>query len=317
MATLLFGGNPDRIGAKRLAAVRKTVGDLDLLVTDDPEAMREQAEAVVVAAGDVPVDVLAACPNLRWFQRWYAGVEDLVAEPRLAERNVVVTNARGVHAEPMAEQVFGMLIALYRKMDVSFRNQTTATWKKPRMSEVDELFGKSMLVVGLGAIGRRIAEIAQAFAMRVSGVTRETEPDDIPCVRLDQLASALSGVDVVVNVLPLTPDTERVFDSRAFSAMKPGATFVNIGRGRHVDQDAMIDALERAHLGGACLDVTDPEPLPAESPLWSMDNVLITPHMGGFTRHYGERAWEIFLDNLARFTDGRELRNVVDLRAGY
>jgi phosphoglycerate dehydrogenase-like enzyme len=317
MDVLLFGGSPERLSTERKDALERAAKPLRVVITDDHDEQLSVLDDVVVAAREVAVEHLVAAPRLRWYHRWYAGVEDLAEIEDLRRKGVVITNARGVHAEPMAEQVFAMLLAFARRLHTSIRNQQFAQWKRLSSHELDELAGKTLLVVGFGAIGKRVAEIGRAFRMEVIGVSRTSTLPGLRCVTIDQLAEVLPEADVVVCVLPLTPLTRKVFNASMFAAMKPGSWFVNVGRGGLVDHDALVQALRSGQIGAAGLDVTDPEPLPESSPLWSMDNVIISPHVGGFTPHYNDRAWPIFLDNLQRFHRNEELKNVVNLEAGY
>jgi phosphoglycerate dehydrogenase-like enzyme len=318
MGTLLFGGSTEELQPERLTELIEAAAPLTVVVTDDPDEMRHHLADTIVAVRNVPLNLLVEAPNLRWYQRWYAGVEDVVASAHLRERGITVTNASGVHAEPMAEQVFAMLLALARGLPRSMRNQAAHQWPAQSSHTVWELSGKTMLVVGLGAIGSRIAEIAGGFDMTVIGIRRSPMPEaPFRVVGLDELTDVLPESDIVVCVLPLTDATRHVFNADAFAAMKPGSVFVNIGRGGQVDQDALIAAIRSGHLGAAGLDVTDPEPLPDESPLWDMENVILTPHMGGITPVYGKRVWTIVFENLRRFHAGETLLNVVDFEAGY
>jgi phosphoglycerate dehydrogenase-like enzyme len=177
-----------------------------------------------------------------------------------------------------------------------------------------------MLLVGLGAIGRQTALVASALGMHVSGM-RRTKGKAVPgveqLVEQSQLLEALPKADFVVLTIPLTHETRHMFDTQAFAVMKPGAILINIGRGATIDEAAMIAALQTGRLGGAGLDVFETEPLPADSALWGMENVLITAHYSGSTPHYDQRAFEIFLDNLERYVRGLPLRNVVDKQRGY
>lgn len=316
METLLFGGSEERLGRERLDALERAAAPLSVVVTDDPDTMWRHLATTVVAVRDVPLQLLREAPQLRWYQHWYAGVEEVVEA--LGQREVIVTNASGVHREPMAEQIIGLLLALARDIHGSVRNQLAKHWPPQSSHHVWEISGKSLLVVGYGAIGRRLAEVAGAFGMQVSAVRRDPEGNEaVPVFGIDRLGDALSSADVVVCVLPLTEETRGIFDDKRFAAMKPGAVFINAGRGAEVQQEALTSHLRSGHLSAAGLDVTDPEPLPSDSPLWEMENVIISPHIGGITPEYGRRVWEILLENLDRFHSGRQLRNVVDMEAGY
>lgn len=254
---------------------------------------------------------------LRWVQTGSAGVDNLPLD-ELEPRGVVVTSASGVHPVPMAETAFAMLLSFSRKLHLSVRKQAERKWE--RFEPYGELRGRTMGIVGAGQIGAEVARLAQAFGMRTIGVRRSGKKAQhfdrmVPFARLDEV---LGESDVVVNILPATDETNRLYDEARFARMKAGALFINIGRGTSVDTDALVEALRSGHLGGAGLDVFDPEPLPEDHPLWGMDNVIMTPHIGGLTEQYKQRLADIFIDNLrAYLATGSPARNVVDYRVKY
>ena len=321
MRYLLYGGSEERLGAERLGELRRAAAPLDVMITDDEALMRERAADIEVAAARIPVGFLENAPGLKWYHHWFAGVEHLAHIKHFRDGATVVTNASGVHAEPIAEQFFGMLLSFARRLHVHFRNQPHREWSKNRMDDVFELDGMSLLVVGMGAIGRRIAELGLAFGMQVEAIRRSAVDDIVPVHSIDALHDLLPRFDVVVCILPLTPQTRGIFARREFDLMKPTAIFSNFGRGKQVDQVALIDALltddPERRIGGALLDVTDPEPLPKDSPLWTAPNALIAPHVGGFTPRYTERAWPTFMENLGRYHRGDPMLNLIDFDLGY
>ncbi|CAM3647242.1 D-2-hydroxyacid dehydrogenase [Cohnella lubricantis] len=280
------------------------------------ETLRE-AE-VICGWHDAVWEQLSQGPSaLRWVQTGSAGVDNLPLS-ELEKRGVVVTTASGVHPVPMAETAFAMLLSFTRKLHLSVRKQLEHKWEK--FETYGELHGSTMGIIGAGQIGAEVARLAQAFGMRTLGVRRSGKRaahfDKI--VTFERLDEVLAESDVVVNIVPATEETNRLFDSARFERMKAGAIFVNIGRGSSVDTDAMVEALRSGHLGGAGLDVFDPEPLPEDHPLWEMDNVIITPHIGGLTEQYKQRLADIFVDNLrAYLATGTPGRNVVDYRVKY
>jgi phosphoglycerate dehydrogenase-like enzyme len=225
-------------------------------------------------------------------------------------RGVVLTNASGATASPIAQTVIMYMLALSRDLRGWMRSQDKHEWNR---HSFDELDGASLAVVGMGPIGLEVARLALALNMRVEGVRRQPRGDEpCPTAPMNELHQVLSRADWVVSALPLTPDTRHVFDARSFASMRDGARFVNVGRGELVDEDAMIHALRAGRLGGAALDVFATEPLPADSPLWDMDNVIITPHNSGSSSSTAARGERIFLDNLARYVAGEELTNRVN-----
>jgi phosphoglycerate dehydrogenase-like enzyme len=254
--------------------------------------------------------------RLRWIQSASDGVDWLLFD-ELVESDVVVTNARGVFDRAIAEYVVGLVLAMAKGLARTFQAQRSRAWD-PR--ETESLVGRRLVVVGVGPIGRAIGGAARALRMEVRGVGRRARPgDDVfeAIAATDRLHDVLGWADVVVDALPATPATRHLFDSEAFSAMKPGARFINIGRGATVDEAALIEAVRDGRIGGAALDVFAREPLPADSPLWDQPNVIVSPHMSGDFGGWQETVVELFLDNLRRFASGRPLRNVVDKRQGY
>ncbi|MFB5267064.1 D-2-hydroxyacid dehydrogenase [Paenibacillus enshidis] len=256
---------------------------------------------------------------LRWVQTRSAGVDMLPLE-QLEEKNIMLTNASGVHAIPITEMIFGFLLSHTRYMHTAGKQQLQQVWKKTELNTLGELHGKTMLIAGVGEIGSETARIAKAFGLKVTGVRRSGR--DVPHVdqmyTIDGLQEAVAGADIVVNILPLTDETLHIFDEKVFAAFKPGMFFVNVGRGPTVKTGALIQALQNGQIRFAGLDVFEEEPLPAGHPLWTMDNVLITPHIAGDTERYDERVFDIFLENLKAYTAGRELpRNWVDYKVRY
>jgi len=281
---------------------------------------------VQLAAADALVgwnldrETLAAAPRLRWMHAAGAGVEQFDLQG-LARRAVLLTNSSGVSAPNMAEHVLGMMLALARRFPTLVRAQSRRAWRDLETHrEVAELQGQTVLVVGLGAVGRAVAERAAALGMRVLAVRRrqgERPPSVAALFDVGALPEALAEADHVVVALPNTPGTRGLIDAAAFAAMKPGAMIYNVGRGSAIDSAALTEALLSGRLGGAGLDVTDPEPLPADSPLWDKENVLITAHTSGATPRYWERQSALIAENIGRMQRGDPLRNLVDLEAGY
>ncbi|EID55344.1 phosphoglycerate dehydrogenase-like oxidoreductase [Saccharomonospora xinjiangensis XJ-54] len=257
-----------------------------------------------------------AADRLRWLHIASAGV-DPVMFPELRDSDVVLTNSRGVFDAAIAEYVLGLVIAFAKDFAGSLRLQQQRTW---RHRETERVAGTSALVVGTGPIGRAIARLLRAVGMRVAGAgrsARQADPDFGDVVASDDLARHLPGFDVVVAVAPLTEHTRGMFDAGAFAAMREGARFVNVGRGELVVTADLVSALREGRLSGAALDVFEQEPLPPESPLWTMENVLVSAHMSGDVVGWRNALVELFADNFARWCDGRPLRNVVDKHLGY
>jgi phosphoglycerate dehydrogenase-like enzyme len=262
-------------------------------------------------------------PKLKWIHSTSAGVGQLTY-PELRASEVIVTNASGVFSIPMAEHTIGLLLALARNFPDTVRQQDQKTWSQQhlwdRPQRLSELNGATLLIVGFGSIGKEIAKRASAFDMKVIGVTRSGQGDltyaqqIVPVEKLDEV---LPQADYVVVATPETGDTKHLFDARRFAKMKRGARLINLGRGSALDEAALVRALESATLGGAALDVTDTEPLPAESPLWTAPNLLITPHTSAISSRLWQRETDVIVQLLERWFAGRELFNRVDLAKGY
>lgn len=283
-----------------------------------PEALRT---ADAVAAVRIPEAAIRAAKNLKWIHRGATGVEDLVT-PTLRDSDIILTNSSGAHSSNIAEHVIAMILAFARGFPSLFRAQSDRAWDSGRLeSPVFELTGQTVLLAGVGDIGQAVASRARALGMTTIGVRRRSDqprPDDIDTmVAIDRLHEVLSSADHVVNSLPITESTRGMFDAATFGAMKQGAHFYNVGRGSTVDTDALIDALESGRLAGAGLDVTDPEPLPADSKLWSLPNVILTMHTSGRTPHKWERVFRLIEINLERYQNGHGLLNAVDIESGY
>jgi len=277
--------------------------------------------ADVVIPWGVSTQQLASMSRLKWVQTVSAGVDRMDFE-ELRRRGIPLTNSSGIHANNIAEHIMSLMLAFARKLPYLVREQEQHRWSSEvgRVSSF-ELTGQTLLVLGLGKIGEQLAVRGKGMQMRVLAtrrrmeIERESAADEV--FALSELPERIGEADHVAITLPLTRDTEGLFSAALIEKMKPGAFLYNIGRGSIIDQDALIAALQSRRLGGAGLDVTTPEPLPEESPLWDLDNVIITPHTSGSSPKLMERAVALWTDNLRRFLAGEPLRNVVDLDAGY
>jgi phosphoglycerate dehydrogenase-like enzyme len=304
-------GVPERI---------REIGDgRELLMTNDRDTTAEAADRVEIAFGDIPFDLIPRMPRLKWLQLWSAGADILQKIPELKTLPFIMTNTSGMHGRQISEQVFGMLLTWTRRLHEAYFAQKRREWRSPKMSGLETLEGKTMLILGYGAIGKTIAETARIFGMKIIGVCRHAEAGEpgVTILPVTCLAEALPQADYVVNILPLTQDTRCLFGNREFAAMKSGAVYVNVGRGATTDEAALIEALRGGRIGGALLDVTETEPLPPDSPLWDFRNVLLTAHYAGWHPRYQEMALEIALENLERYVHGKPLKNLVDKAAGY
>ncbi len=262
-------------------------------------------------------DVFDQASTLRWIQSASDGVDGLLF-PALVASEVTVTNARGVFDEPIAEWAIGAMCAFATGLHTTIVDQTRgAGWTDDRHRE--RLAGQHLVVVGPGPIGRATAARARALGLTVEAVGRSGRDDEVfgRVQAGDRLHEALARADHVLDALPLTAATRNLFDAKAFAAMPPSARFYNVGRGGTVDEPALIEALRGGGIAGAALDVYEEEPLPASSPLWSMSNVIVSPHICGDVDGWEEAVVGVFVDNLGRFVRGELLRNLVDTGHGF
>ena len=293
-----------------------TAGEVQVC-TDPAELERSLKQAEVLITFKLKPEALAQAPHLKWIQALTAGVEDLPLDD-IRRRGILLTNGRGIHRIHMSEYAIAALIMLARNFQDMFRNQLQGIWD--RKVHQGQIHGAVLGILGLGSIGAEIAHRASLFGMRVlgvkhapapvAGVERVYGPAEMPAV--------FRQSDYVINLLPDTPATRGIVGRDLLACMKPSACFINIGRGKTVDQDALIEALQAGKIRGLVTDVYAEEPLPADSPLWKLKNVILTPHVCGVSDHYTDRAMEIAEHNLVVYTSGEgELRNRVDLDAGY
>jgi D-2-hydroxyacid dehydrogenase (NADP+) len=328
MRLLIYTGWPVkawRIPDEQVARLRSELaGHTILHATTADEATRDIVDVDASLSPWLTPPILAAATRLRWVHSSAAAVADLLPLGELGRRGIVVTNSRGVQAIPMAEQVMAGLLALSRRLDLAIVAQRERRWIQEQLGEIDRpwtLAGKSMTIVGLGSIGLAVAERAQAFGMRITGVRRRPEqgkPSYVErVVGADRLEDALRGAEVVVIAAPAVASTMRVIGAEQIALAARGAILINVGRAQIVDTAAMIEALESGQLGGAILDVFDKEPLDPSNPLWSMPNVIVTPHSAGFRADHWQDIAELFADNVRRFERGEPLSNLVDPVAGY
>jgi phosphoglycerate dehydrogenase-like enzyme len=307
---------------------------------DSREELESRAGEAEILFSWAPGDAaMARASRLRWLHSPAAGIGAYLT-PSFLGRGIPLTNSRGVHAIPIAEHVVGMLAALARGFRAAVIEQTTTGMRRERWwgeSEVpEELHGKTLGLYGYGAIGREVARRAGAFGMRVVALRRRAErppswdpellraiglPEEEP--RVDRVLGPedrdllLEQSDALVVTAALTPETEGSLDARAFARMKRGSWLVNVARGKIVREADLVEALRSGHLGGAALDVFETEPLPPESPLYTLERVLLTPHVSGLSRGFWPREMALFRANLARYREGRPLLNLVDTARGY
>jgi phosphoglycerate dehydrogenase-like enzyme len=320
MGTILIDIERDRLSEEQLEQIRAAAPDMEILWTSDRAEIEAALDDIEIAVGGFPNHLLPRARNLRWMQQWGAGADWLLRAPEAVELDFVLTSASGVHAIPISEQILAYLLAFARGLHRAICAQVRHEWHRETKDTLFELAGKTMLLVGVGAIGGRTAEVAAALGMRVLGVRRDPEVD-APRVEAmyspENLLDVLPEADFVVITAPLTSETRSMIGESELRAMKSTAYIVNIGRGGTIQEDVLIRALRKGWIAGAGLDVFAVEPLPQDSPLWDMDNVIVTGHYAGMTPCYDERALAIFMENLRRYHAGETLKNVIDKRRGY
>jgi phosphoglycerate dehydrogenase-like enzyme len=302
---------------ERTAPGVRIVRGLDRESALDYAAVAHAADAHLLSP-----EFLENAPNLVWAQSRSAGVDRYMSIDALVNNDrIVLTNMRAAHGPTIADHSMAMLLSLTRSLRAYDAQQREHEWRRtPPGTDSIALQGRTMLVVGFGGIGSEIGRRAHGFGMRIIATRRSDRPGPDWVDRMgtgDDLMAMLPEADVVALAVPLTPETERLIDADAFNAMKEGAYLINIARGRVVDTDAMLDALRSGRLAGAGLDVTDPEPLPPDHPLWDEPNVIITPHVAGVADLTRDRAFALLKENIRRFDAREPLLNVVDKEAGY
>jgi len=297
------------------------IPDWTIIVGKDRDIWQEHLHDAEIITGwkkGIEKECLAPQSKLKWIQTWSAGVDSVPLES-LESKNIIVTSANGVHAYPISESIFAFMLGLTRKIHTYVKNQQEKKWHHSGIKL--EMHEKTIGIIGVGAIGKETAKIAKAFGMRVLGVRHSGKQQEYvdEMYTTDQLDMVLPNCDYVVVTLPLTKDTKNLFDSKKFDLMKPSAFFINIGRGEIVVEDDLITALQNGIIAGAGLDVFEQEPLSADSPLWEMENVIITPHIAGSTEHYNQRVIEnILIPNLKNYISGTlPSVNYVDFSKGY
>ncbi|MCZ6559772.1 MAG: D-2-hydroxyacid dehydrogenase [Gammaproteobacteria bacterium] len=308
---------------QRIDWLAEVAPGVELVAAANSESILREISDAQVFLGFCLLSAIKAGTGLIWVQTMSAGVGRCTADNTLQERGVLLTNAQRLYGPAMSEHVIALLLALNRRFDLFIRQQAKA--RQDRVLEHGdagtwELPGRTMLVVGLGGIGTEIARKANALGMRVIATRNSSRagPDFVEYVGLaDELMELVPQADAIVNVTPLTPATTALCDAAFFKAMKPTAYFINTGRGRSVVTDDLVEALKRGELAGAGLDVTDPEPLPADHELWTLPRVIITPHVSARSDKSGQRRWILVKENLRRYIAGEPMLSVVDLERGY
>lgn len=307
-----------------LAAIRAELPEVEIVSVEDgadlPQAI---ADADAFVGWTLPASSFARAKRLRWVHSASAGVEANLY-PEMVASDVVLTNGAGLHTVSIPEHVLAMMLCFARNLHEAQRVQQRRSWDRFAViafaGGIRELHGSNLAILGAGPIGRSLATLASALGMRVRVMRRRPEravAGAEAVVGPGEKLALLAWADFVVLATPLTPDTVNLIDRAALAAMKSSAYLINVARGEVVDDQALVDALRAGGIAGAGLDAFREEPLPASSPYWELPNVLVTPHVSGYTSRYFERTIELFRDNLRRFVAGEPLRNVVNKKLGY
>lgn len=280
---------------------------------------KELAASADVIIGNLPPGIVAGCERLRWLQLNNAGTEGFL-EPGVLGKNTVLTNATGAYGMAISEHMLAMVFMLHKHLDKYYMQQQSCVWEKVEPMTV--VCGTTTLILGLGDIGTAFAKKMDAMGSYVIGIRKSQAPKP-DFVReqytMAELHKVLPRADIVAMSLPGYEETRHIINSETLGLMKPGAVLINVGRGMSVDSMALCNALNEHRIGGACLDVTEPEPLPPDHPLWKAKNLILTPHAsGGFALEATlEKILALCARNLARFVKGEPLENIVDMKTGY
>jgi phosphoglycerate dehydrogenase-like enzyme len=307
-----------------VARIQERFPGVRLVPVEDPVDLAVVLpDAEVFAGFHFPRAHFAAAQRLRWIHCAAAGVEANLF-PELVASDVILTNSAGLHAVSIPEHVLGQMLVLARNFHEALRLQARAEWNRFGVisygATIRELHGANLAVLGAGAIGANLAQRAAALGMHVRVMRRDAArpvPGAEAVVPPAALHDLLVWADWVVCTLPLTAETRGIIDATALRAMRSSTFLINIGRGEHVDEAALVQALRSGAIAGAALDAFNQEPLPSDHPFWSLPNLVLTPHISGYTPHYFQKMLALFEDNLERFVHGRALRNVVDKQLGY
>lgn len=306
-----------------LEAYRALAPAVEFVMVESVEQARIESIDAQAVLGFCDEGMLSGSPELFWIQVYSAGVENCVELPGMHAGHKLLTNGQRIGSPALAEHAIAMMMVLARGLDVYHANQLSGEWlRETELDRTDhlELDGRTLLVVGLGGIGTQVAKRGHGLGMRVIATrnSRREGPAYVEYVGLpDELNVLASRADVVINTAPLTDQTRGIFNTAFFDAMKPGAFFISVGRGGSTVTDDLVAALKSGSIGGAGLDVTDPEPLPKGHPLWSMPRVIITPHTAGRSDKGRDRLYTMVEENLRRYVNGEPMLSVVDIEKGY
>ncbi|MBE0067804.1 D-2-hydroxyacid dehydrogenase [Thermoanaerobacterium thermosaccharolyticum] len=308
-----------KVNSKYIEEMQKIAPQFNVICLDDKKDAYKyinDTEVLVCFDGDADAEFIHNAENLKWIHLLSAGADAMPFDV-LKERKIILTNSKGVHKYQISEQVLGYMLLFERALNYFIRKQMNREWDKS--VRVSELYGKSVCILGVGSIGEEIARIAREFGMKTIGVRKSGNMSKFidEMYTNENMIFAVSKADYVICALPLTDETYHLLGKDFFKNMKNDAVFINIGRGKVVDESSLIDALKNKTIRGAALDVFEEEPLSKESPLWDMENVIITPHTAGISPHYMERGIEIIKHNIKAYLGDGDFINRVDLEKQY
>jgi len=311
---------------EKIRAVSKSIKVYAVTSADKREIAKQLEDANIIAGVPFVIPSIANAKSLKWIHSFSASVEKVLTD-EVVKSKMIVSNSSGIHITPIAEHVLGFMLIFTRRFYDTFKKQQKKIWEANQ--NLTELRGKTALVVGLGHIGKEVGRLASCFGAHVIGIKHNLKnksstnsvldkPDFVDKLySSDQLDEALPKADFIVLCLSLTSETNHLFDMKKLRRMKRSAVLINIGRGGVVNEKELIEALTKKIIGGAALDVTEEEPLPKESKLWNMENVIITPHHSGWSEKYMDRAIDLFCANLKSYLVNKPLPNFVDKKRGY
>ncbi|MEJ2729606.1 MAG: D-2-hydroxyacid dehydrogenase [Deltaproteobacteria bacterium] len=303
-----------------ISQLKKIANHYEFISCTDESVLMQQlpgVEILIIFVARFDAELLALAPNLKWIQAITAGVDNLPLK-EINDRGIILTNARGIHKIQMAEFAMAAMINFARNFHLMHRNQIKGLWD--RSVPQAEIYGKIVGIIGLGSIGEEIARKASFFGMRVLGVRKSPRPMQYVdrVYGIEEMDEVFRESDYIINLLPLTAGTRKLIDKRYFSSMKKTACFINIGRGPTVNQADLVDALKSNRIAGLVADVYEEEPLPEDSPLWELENVILAPHIAGVSPNYLKRAMDVITHNLKVYvSQSGEMMNVIDCSSGY
>jgi phosphoglycerate dehydrogenase-like enzyme len=307
-----------RLTEEQAARLRDAVPSARIVGEEELSSDKGLTGRIEICYPSLPRELWPKATKLQWLQTNMAGVDSLLKNPEIMTHPAIITNVH-IHRNCLAEHLWGMALMLTRNLHLAVLSQEKGVWDNARLTEgLSSLAGRTLCIARLGAIGEQCAALGRIFGMRVIGIRRSARPSPVAdeVVGPEERRSAFARSRLIMLLLPDTHDTRSFVGREELDSMQ-GAFLLNAGRGSCVDTTALVDALRAGKVRGAGLDVTDPEPLPAGHPLWSMKNVVITPHYAGNHPGYEEEAFDIFLANLGRWVRGEPLENMVDKAAGY